>query len=491
MRRKEIETKDYTISSLMEEIKALKERNTKLEQEKSVLEEELKRCRENSSFATISPPRKEDVKKKMHIPQSKSKHSLLLLSDSMLKYVEVEGAVKKIFLGIKADMVVLHIRLYFSSINWNGKVFLACIRLVMGKVLEEMNSKITSYYKMSDIYLASTSKSSTNNLVSSVPFRLPTAHTSLVSLALILHTTPPLPPLPNATKFLMNSPEKRLRNTKEGKCDYVTPSLLANKCFLSPETKSLYFIPSFSPDRVCKQCPVRISQTLTVESAFPETRILCRSSIPDISLLLTLGSASYKEIHSRDPHNCPVSSSATQITTGGTQSKFTWISKIDKLSPSLKLRMITMALKECHIVSIHSKISRYITAQVINHQEERWRPVQSSMSTPPVKSSIDICSPQFTTPISSDSAPECPEVPSDTSAIEPSERSAPTSPFTAKLQPFSSSTATSEPLLIRSTQAIFDVKLGPSVTLGGTLFDESVGADIFYGNLKGKSTIGV
>ena len=38
---------------------------------------------------------------------------------------------------------------------------------------------------------SSASKSSTNSLVSSVPLREPTAHTSLVSEARILHTTPP------------------------------------------------------------------------------------------------------------------------------------------------------------------------------------------------------------------------------------------------------------------------------------------------------------
>lgn len=52
----------------------------------------------------------------------------------------------------------------------------------------------------------STSKSKTKTLVSSVPLRLPTAQTSLVSLARIRHTTPPAPPLSRATRFLTNSP---------------------------------------------------------------------------------------------------------------------------------------------------------------------------------------------------------------------------------------------------------------------------------------------
>jgi len=55
------------------------------------------------------------------------------------------------------------------------------------------------------------SKSNTNNLVSSVPLRLPTAHTNLVSLARIRHTTPPLPPLSKAIKFLINSPINKMK----------------------------------------------------------------------------------------------------------------------------------------------------------------------------------------------------------------------------------------------------------------------------------------
>ena len=51
------------------------------------------------------------------------------------------------------------------------------------------------------------SKSRTKSLVSSVPFLEPTAHTSFVGLARILHTTPPLPPLCNATKSRIKSPE--------------------------------------------------------------------------------------------------------------------------------------------------------------------------------------------------------------------------------------------------------------------------------------------
>lgn len=55
-------------------------------------------------------------------------------------------------------------------------------------------------------HLLSISKSRTRSLVSSVPLRLPTAQTSRVSSARILHTTPPLPPLSKETKLRMNSP---------------------------------------------------------------------------------------------------------------------------------------------------------------------------------------------------------------------------------------------------------------------------------------------
>ena len=57
-----------------------------------------------------------------------------------------------------------------------------------------------------------TSKSRTKSLVSSVPFRDPTAQTSLVELARIRHTTPPLPPLSRATKSRMNSPKNIIIN---------------------------------------------------------------------------------------------------------------------------------------------------------------------------------------------------------------------------------------------------------------------------------------
>jgi len=38
----------------------------------------------------------------------------------------------------------------------------------------------------------------------------------------------------------------------------------------------------YIPDKVCKHCPVSISHTFTVESAFPDTKILSLSSMPDV-----------------------------------------------------------------------------------------------------------------------------------------------------------------------------------------------------------------
>lgn len=56
---------------------------------------------------------------------------------------------------------------------------------------------------------AATSKSKTNNFVSSVPFRLPTAQTNLVFEHLTRQTTPPLPPLSSDTRFRRKSPVLR------------------------------------------------------------------------------------------------------------------------------------------------------------------------------------------------------------------------------------------------------------------------------------------
>lgn len=60
-----------------------------------------------------------------------------------------------------------------------------------------------------ELFSSAASKSNTNNLVSSVPLRLPTAHTSLVLEHRTRHTTPPLPPLSSDTKLRKKSPVLR------------------------------------------------------------------------------------------------------------------------------------------------------------------------------------------------------------------------------------------------------------------------------------------
>lgn len=120
----------------------------------------------------------------------------------------------------------------------------------------------------------STSKSSTRSLVSSVPFRLPTAHTSFVFEALIRHTTPPLPPLSNVTRFRINSPVFKSQSLTVPSSELVITKFLLN----CKQVTALWCL--LGPCKVCKHCPVLISQILTVESAFPETRILSLSSIP-------------------------------------------------------------------------------------------------------------------------------------------------------------------------------------------------------------------
>lgn len=56
------------------------------------------------------------------------------------------------------------------------------------------------------IYSSSNAKFKINKAVSSVPFLLPIAQTSLVFEALILQTTPPEPPDGNETRLRINSP---------------------------------------------------------------------------------------------------------------------------------------------------------------------------------------------------------------------------------------------------------------------------------------------
>ena len=82
--------------------------------------------------------------------------------------------------------------------------------LVDKKTVAAKQQKIGGINLTTEIHLfeSETSKSKTRSLVSSVPFLDPTAQTSLVALARILQTTPPLPPLSSATRSRINSPEK-------------------------------------------------------------------------------------------------------------------------------------------------------------------------------------------------------------------------------------------------------------------------------------------
>uniref|UniRef100_A0A6B0V2P4 Putative secreted protein n=1 Tax=Ixodes ricinus TaxID=34613 RepID=A0A6B0V2P4_IXORI len=120
------------------------------------------------------------------------------------------------------------------------------------------------------------SKSSTRSLVSSVPLREPTAHTSLVGDARSRHTTPPEPPDSSATRFRRNSPVRRSHSFTVPSSDEVTTNLELN----CRHVTALWCL--LAPASVCRHCPVRMSQTLTVESALPDTRMLLRSSMPEV-----------------------------------------------------------------------------------------------------------------------------------------------------------------------------------------------------------------
>lgn len=61
--------------------------------------------------------------------------------------------------------------------------------------------------------------------------------------------------------------------------------------------------PGHLPERVCRHRPVTMSHTLTVESAFPEMRMLFLSSMPDVRLWWPI----------RVWRHCPVSTSHTRM----------------------------------------------------------------------------------------------------------------------------------------------------------------------------------
>ena len=105
---------------------------------------------------------------------------------------------------------------------------------------------------------SSTSKSNTSSLVSSVPFRLPTAQTSFVFEHLRRHTTPPLPPDSSRTKSLTNSPVFTDQSFTVPSSEEVTAKRLLNCrhvtalwCLLGPEiwmqSMNLYSIHGCGP----------------------------------------------------------------------------------------------------------------------------------------------------------------------------------------------------------------------------------------------------
>ena len=82
-----------------------------------------------------------------------------------------------------------------------------------------------------------------------MPLRLPTAHTSLLLLHRIRHTTPPLPPLSKATRFRRNSPDRRSQILTVPSSDDVTTKRRLNCrhvtalwCLLAPTQANSTFI---------------------------------------------------------------------------------------------------------------------------------------------------------------------------------------------------------------------------------------------------------
>ena len=95
-------------------------------------------------------------------------------------------------------------------------------RLNFRKVTNNNNNNQPSY-----IY-TKTSKSRIKSFVSSVPFRLPTAQTSFLSLHFTLHTTPPLPPLSNSTKLRIKSPVFMSHSFTDPSSELVTTNFELN-----------------------------------------------------------------------------------------------------------------------------------------------------------------------------------------------------------------------------------------------------------------------
>nr|CAD7402351.1 unnamed protein product [Timema poppensis] len=187
-----------------------------------------------------------------------------------------------------------------SKQNTHQSIYLEGEDLLMNYVFLNFASRSTKFVaiivifvapaNVSQHYLLSTSKSNTSSFVSSVPLRLPTAHTSFVSLARMRQTTPPLPPLSNATKLRINSPagtnQYRLLQTKKTPSNCYKTNSTSLNMEKSPHwsTHMQTLEVKYLPESVCRHCPVTMSQTLTVESALPDTRMLFRSSMPEVRL---------------------------------------------------------------------------------------------------------------------------------------------------------------------------------------------------------------
>lgn len=113
-------------------------------------------------------------------------------------------------------------------------------------------------------------------------------------------TTPPEPPESRATRLRIKSPVLTSHNLTVPSSELVTTKrelncrqVTADWCLFGPVNQSInqWVSKSFSshwasnlPDSVCRHCPVVMSQTLTVESALPETSMFWRSSMPDVKL---------------------------------------------------------------------------------------------------------------------------------------------------------------------------------------------------------------
>lgn len=129
-------------------------------------------------------------------------------------------------------------------------------------------------YTQNRVIYSCTSKSRTRSFVSSVPFLLPTAQTNFFSSHFTLHTTPPLPPLSSFTRSLIKSPVRKSQILTVPSSELVMTNQLLNWRHVT----ALWCL--FGPARVCKHWPEVMSQILTVESAFPDTKVLFLSSMP-------------------------------------------------------------------------------------------------------------------------------------------------------------------------------------------------------------------